>query len=272
MVRRLIPREGWPALLAVLLLPIAADTAWCQPIAITNPGFEANGINPGTFIVLFPTGWNLYDPSAIINQNANSVGVIRPTPATQTFFPGGTPEGVNAALVFLAGAQNAEAGLQQTLAATLQPFTSYTLQVQIGNIASGTSLPGSSDGGGVFYDLDGFPGYRIDLMAGGVVIASDNNSLNGLIPEGEWRDSTVQFSTGAAHAQLGQALGIRLVNLKAPGTPTVPNIEVDFDDVRLTASAVPEPSVFLLLGLAAVGAAHAGWRRTRRPETADDEE
>lgn len=236
-------------------LPLAA-----QPIAIVNSGFEADVITPGAFTVLIPQGWNAYDPSGIINQNQNALGVIRPLPGVE-YFPGGTPEGVNAALVFLAGPQNAEAGLQQTLAATLQASTRYTLSVQIGNIASGTSLPGSSDGGGVFYDLDGFPGYRIDFLAGGTVLASDNNTLGGSIPEGEWRLSTVEFATDAVHPLLGQSLAIRLVNLKQPGTPQEPGIEVDFDDVRLTASPVPEPSGVALVGLAALGA--AWFRRVR---------
>jgi hapalindole H/12-epi-hapalindole U/12-epi-fischerindole U synthase len=225
-----------------------ASSLQAQPIAIVNAGFEANVITPGAFVVLDPTGWNRYDPSGIINQNANSVGVIRPLPGVE-YFPGGTPEGVNAALVFLANNAGTEAGLQQTLTSSLVGNTRYTLSVQIGNIASGTSLPGSSDGGGVFYDLDGFPGYRIDLMAGGVVIASDNNSIGNLIPEGEFRLSTLIFNTPINHPQIGQNLGIRLVNLNQPGTPQAPNIEVDFDDVRLVATAVPEPATWLLIGL-----------------------
>ncbi len=230
----------------LLITLLSAHTAYAQPISIINPGFEANVITPGAFIVLDPTGWQRYDPGNIINQNANAVGVIRPLPGSE-FFPMGTPEGVNAALVFLAGNQPAEAGLQQTLTASLVGSTRYTLTVQIGNIASGTSLPGSSDGGGVFYNLNGFPGYRIDLMAGGSVIASDNNTLNSFIPEGEFRLSTVIFDTPANHPLIGQSLGIRLVNLHIPGTFQQPNIEVDFDEVQLVATAVPEPSAWIMM-------------------------
>ena len=111
--------------------------------------------------------------------------------------------------------------------------------MQIGNIASGWSLPGSSGGASNYFDLDGFPGYRIDVLAGGNVVASDDNSIGATIPEGEFRQARFYFDTGPAPAQLGQPLGIRLVNLKAPGTPTVPNIEVDFDEVFLTAGPIP---------------------------------
>lgn len=220
---------------------LAHEICRSQSIPIVNAGFESNNISPGTFAVLTPQAWSRYDPSFIINQNENSVGVIRPD-VPQTFFPAGAPEGVNAALVFLAGGQNAEAGLQQTLTATLQANTRYRCAVQIGNIASGTSLPGSADGGGIFYDLNGFPGYRIDVLAGTTVVGSDSNSIGSIIPEGEWREARFYFDATNSYPQLGQTLSIRLVNLKFPATPGSPNIEVDFDDVRLSAGPIPVPA------------------------------
>lgn len=228
-------------LFAIVVWMAPQVTVRSQPISIVNPGFESNTIPSGAFSVLVPQGWSIYDPGFIINQNANSVGVIRPD-VPQLFFPTGAPEGVNAALVFLAGPQNSEAGLRQTLTATLQADRRYRCSVQVGNIASGTSLPGSTDGGGVFYDLDGFPGYRIDVLAGTTVIGSDSNSIGATIPEGEWREARFYFDVPNSHPQLGQALSIRLVNLKFPATPGAPNIEVDFDDVRLSAGSIPVPA------------------------------
>lgn len=221
-----------PILAAALALSAAA-----QPLPVLNPGFEAEATPPGAFLVGVPTGWTLYDPGGIVDQAASAVGRIRPLPGTE-YFPGGTPEGEQAALVFLAGPVDHEAGLEQVLASSLQPLTRYTLSVAIGNIASGTSLPGSSDGGGLFYDLSGFPGYRIELRAGGLLLASESGGM--APPEGEFRTAALNFETGAAHPALGQALAIRLVNLDGPG------IEVDFDDVRLLASPVPEPAAWIL--------------------------
>jgi hypothetical protein len=252
--------------LGIALLSALASPARPQNIAIVNPGFEADSITAGAFVVLQPQGWNRYDPANIINQNNNAVGVI--APAGSTYYSGGAPEGNNAALVFLSGPQNAEAGLQQTLSAALQANTTYTLSVDVGNIASGTSLPGSSGGSGIFFDLDGFPGYRIDLLAGGTVIGSDNNSLGAIIPEGQFRRSSFSVSIPASHPQLGQNLLIRLVNLKTPGTPDAPNIEVNFDNVTLTASNVnaPEPSTLTLIGALMVG--YMGTCRKRRQYSA----
>lgn len=236
--------------LVISLCGAISFSSQAQNIPIVNAGFESNSITPGTFAVLIPQGWVTYDPGFIVNQSDNAVGVIRPLPGVE-YFPAGTPEGVNAALVFLSGNQGVGAGLQQTLTTTLQANTRYRCSVQIGNIASGTSLPGSADGGGQFYNLAGFPGYRIDVLAGGTVIASDNNSIGATIPEGEFRRAHFYFDSTNGHPQLGQNLGIRLVNLKAPGTPEAPNIEVDFDEVILTAGAIPVPAQ---LDLAMAGA------------------
>jgi hypothetical protein len=242
--------HAWAAFLVALPFLVHA-----QNIPILNAGFESNNITPGAFVVLQPQGWLTYDPVGMIDNANNAVGVIRPLPGTE-YFPGGTPEGNNAALVFLAGPQTGEAGLQQTLTATLQADTRYRCSVQIGNIASGWSLPGSSGGASNYFDLDGFPGYRIDVLAGANVVGSDNNSIGTTIPEGEFRQARFHFDTGPSPAQLGQPLGIRLVNLKAPGTPTVPNIEVDFDEVVLTAGPIPaaaQLSIVLMGGQPTIG-------------------
>jgi hypothetical protein len=76
------------------------------------------------------------------------------------------------------------------------------------------------------------------LLAGGVPIAGDDNSLAGLIDDGHFGTSTFYITTGTSHPQLGQALGIRLVNLNVVDPAFADSdLEVDFDDVRLVAIA-----------------------------------
>ncbi len=142
----------------------------------------------------------------------------------------GAPDGSSVGLVFLENTTNlAEAGLQQTLTTVLGLSTQYTLTVEVGNF---------SDAGGGSFDFTGFPGYRVDLFAGGILLASDDNTLSP--GEGIFETSVVSFTTGDSHPNAGQPLAIRLVNLNGPGS------EVNFDNVRLDASAIPEPSsVFL---------------------------
>lgn len=194
-------------------------------LAITNPGFEANVIADGTYnATIIPMGWSKYDPNNIIGQNYNSLGVLNPTGTP--LYPAGAPEGKNVALVFLWRMQTdgMPAGYSQQLTATLQPKTQYTLRVRIGNIAPEM---------GVAWDLTGFPGYRVELLAGNTVLAQDNNTL---VPaEGTFLESEISFSTSTTDPSLGQPLGIRLINLNKANS----GIEVNFDDVRLEALPLP---------------------------------
>ncbi len=220
-------------LLALVIATFASDAMSVEPVplAISNPGFEADEVSEGCFEVLLPTAWPVYDPNGILDGGGNAVGGVNLPPGS-VFFPAGAPEGDHVALVFLSSTIGAgPAGLTQVLGDTLQADTTYTLSVQVGNIASGVG-PKPCDVFG-FFDLDGFPGYQVQLLAGGVVIAEDDNSLAATIPEGEFRLSTIQVTVGNTHPQLGDTLEIRLINLNVADTAGDPGIEVDFDDVRL---------------------------------------
>ena len=237
----------------------AASSSQAQAISIINPSFEANPVPGGEFHVFDSPGWSRYDPGNIVNQNGNAVGALNP--AGTSFFVDPVPHGNNVALIYLeqvAGTTNpgSMVGLSQTLAATLQVNTRYTLTAAVGNIASGTGL-GASAGFG-FADLSGFPGYRVELLAGGQVVAADNNSLS--IGEGRFATSTVVLTVGSSHTFAGQALGIRLINLNATGNVNERGREVDFDAVSLIASAVPEAESWAML-LAGLGLMLAAMRR-----------
>ncbi len=231
------------------LLAVASGLR-AQTIAIANPGFEEDIVLNGAFNSnITPAQWTTYDPTGVLGRDYSDVGVLNPTGTS--LYTGGAPQGSKVALVFLwpqsSADYNQPVGLQQTLSATLQSSTLYTLTVQVGNIAS--------DGNGS-YSLVGFPGYSVQLYAGSTLLAQDNNTL--APADGTFALSTVSFTTGASHAALGEALTIRLLNLNVPNS----GIEVNFDDVQLTASAIPEPSSYALAtGLIAVGL--VAWRRRR---------
>ncbi len=236
--------------LLYLVAMLFAASAWATPVAIENPGFEAlylggnlppqyaGDVPPTAFPVGdSPTGW---EPYGAVGGSAY-VGVLNPGVMTveplATNFPGGAPEGDNVVLLFHDGhLGGAEFGVLQTLDATLTANTRYTLTAEVGNIASGTSVvPPYSNFG--FFDLRGFPGYRVELVAGGAVIAADNNTL--LPAEGTFETSTVQVDVGQSHAQLNQPLAIRLVNLNQPDVlDPVVDLEVDFDAISLDASPI----------------------------------
>lgn len=197
-------------------------------IVIDNSGFEepdlANQppvIGDEVFTFEIPPGWQLYDPSNLIADNPNLmtsfVGVWNPT---STFFVNQAPEGKNVGAILLAQEPGSGvAGFTQTLSSTLEANTKYTLQVEVGN-------PGDF--------FAGFPGYRIQLLAGGAVIAQDDNTLSP--SEGTFESSTISFTTSDNENNLGQQLEIRLLNILDDS-----GLEIDFDNVRLNATSVPEP-------------------------------
>lgn len=233
-------------LLLVILCGLSATHA--APVTILNHGFEepylggnlppqyAGDVPATTFPVgAAPSGWS---PYGAVGGPA-FIGVLNPGVQSEeplaTYFPNGAPEGDNVALTFFDGHQGgAEFGIQQTLTATLQLRTRYTLTVEVGNIATGISVvqPYASFGN---FDLRGFPGYRIDLLAGTTVIASDNDTLNP--DEGEFLTSTFDVVISNDHDDENSPLTIRLVNLNDQDiNDPVIDLEVDFDDVRLDAT------------------------------------
>jgi len=210
-----------------------AAPAVAQPISINNAGFEANPVASNCFQGFIPTGWTLYDPSGIYDGAVDAVGGLNTEPGGP-HFNNGAPEGDHVALVFLDGdTGGGPMGLTQVLDRVMEADTQYAMTVQVGNIASGQGPPPCDVFG--FFDLDGFPGYRVQLLAGGIVVAEDANTMAGSIPEGEFALSAVTLSVGETHPQLGTPLEVRLINLNTIGTPEDPGIEVDFDDVRLHA-------------------------------------
>lgn len=210
---------------SLLVLCLFSAPTLADSLTVVNSGFEAPAIAPGTFSTTAPPpGWGPYGP---LDFGLRTIGVLHPNPTSLYVVP--PPEGNNVGVAFLLDDfalqtvfTNQEAGLVQTLGDTLQPRTRYTLRVHVGNITDDPNLPGNQ------FQFGGFPGYRIDLLAGGNILASDPNTL--LPAEGEFSLSIVDFEVGASHPLVGQPLGIRLVNLNA-----APGIEVNFDDVRLDA-------------------------------------
>ncbi len=232
-----------PPLLAVVAL-------WILPLAhgalltVTNSGFETPNTANGSFNgsqTTGPSGWSVYN-TAPTNSN-RFFGVWDPTGTLSYTLP--LPQGQQVGVVFLDDTLGFEAGLVQTLTATLQASTHYTLNVAVGNFAPSAGDP---------WNFTGFPGYRVELLVGGIVMSTDNNTL--APTEGQFLTSTVEFITGPAPANQGQSLGIRLVSLNGTG------VEVNFDAVTLDATPIPEPaSTVTLLGAAALALTLARRRR-----------
>lgn len=191
-------------------------------ITINNASFESPALTDGGFVAGIP-GWT--------TTGAGS-GVFNPT---TTQFPGEAPDGENTAF------SNDGDDIFQVLGDTLTANYRYELQVDVGDRLDSA-----------------FPGYSVQLLAGGVVLAEDVNSL---APSGGFLTSTVIYKALDGDAQLGQTLAIRLNNL---GSPTPSNVQVNWDNVRLDAAFIPEPSTLGMMLLAGVGISAFSLRRRLR--------
>ncbi|AFY58664.1 hypothetical protein Riv7116_6321 [Rivularia sp. PCC 7116] len=193
--------------------------------AVVNPSFEIPQLPENQFTQTslgeFIPGWKVFDPDALIGENITDVGAYNPIP---NVFASEAPEGENTAYAYSqAPIGSGIFGLTQTLDTQLKANTKYSLQVEVGNAAENNPDDG--------FNYEGFPGYRVELLAGGKVLARDDNSLS--IAEGVFETSTVNFTATETEAFLGQDLGIRLVNLLADSGE-----DVEFDNVKLFAETV----------------------------------
>ena len=202
--------------MAATLSLLALQELGATPITIDNSSFEDTGgvvLSDGGFTT---DGSGL--PGWTIGPLTGSVGLFKPA----GIFFSSIPDGEHVAY-------SHGPDISQLLSATLTANTRYTLTVGVGD-ANNTP----------------FGGYNIRLLAGGLTLAEDSNSL--LPPNGEFLTSTVVFDALPGDPRIGQSLEIVLDSF---------SLETSFDLVTLDASAingvVPEPTTLLLLGLGLAG-------------------
>jgi hypothetical protein len=122
--------------------------------------------------------------------------------------------------------------ISQTLSDSLLANTLYTLSVDVGRRLDGVNVTN----------------YTISLFAGSTLLNSLTAS-NGLIPLGTFMDVSFNYMSGVT-----LPAGNLAIMLSSAGSQT------DFDNVRLTATPVPEPSSLALLA-AGLGLALFVFRR-----------
>ena len=114
-------------ILASVIIFFLSPQSQAAPIFVANPSFEAPATASATFTggqTFGPNNWTVYNTVAASNQRY--FGVWNPTTTASYFDP--TPDGINIGVVFLDSSGTfQEAGLQQTLAATLAAFLAVRL-------------------------------------------------------------------------------------------------------------------------------------------------
>ncbi len=205
---------------AVATVIVLSASSGAAAFTIVNPGFE----DP----VLAEDDWTWLDVPGWTQVGADGPGIWNTTESD--FEPVVATEGQNVLYTENAPAGVAN-GVTQLLPDVFTANVDYTLTVDVGNSWA-------------YY----FAGYSVQLLAGGVVIAEDNDTL---WPDYKtWATSTVQYTYDPAHSALvGQPLEIRLLNLGLDkDNPPGDIVGVEFDNVILT----PEPATLALLGLGAL--------------------
>ncbi len=177
------------------------------PWSIVNPGFEDPVLGEDGYTWLDVPGWTWV--------GSEGPGIWHVTSAD--FDPVVAPEGQN--VLYTENAVGDAGGVAQVLTDTFAANTDFTLTVEIGNS---------------YYYY--WAGYSVQLLAGGIVIAEDNNTL--WTDYMLWATSTVAYTYDPADSDLvGQPLEIRLLNLGIDMDAAAPgSVGVEFDNVRLEAA------------------------------------
>ena len=216
---RLSHQHGGPVMRT--FLKVAALSAFtclnaaAVPVSIQNPSFELPVQPEGAHTNGVITGWTSF---ACSNECA---GVFNPEIGNPGFPSGTVPDGSNALYMIQRVAQ--------TLTATLQGNTTYTLTLFVGN-------PNDRP------DDQNF-GFTLTTVGGGNVLSFNAplailSGSNGGFVE---RSATLFVPTG--YVDIGKTLQINLYGPDSSG----PGLQyVAFDNVRLDAAPVPEPASLAL--------------------------
>ena len=194
--------------LLALCFAVSGGAAWADGVPVQNASFESaytlttscglgcaynNGPIPG---------WTM----------TGSGGSFQPS---TTFFNLPLPGGPSDSIV----AYSNGGTISQILGVTVQPDSTYTLSVYVGD------------------RLDGeVANYSIALDDGSTTLCSTPTASNGAIAPGTFEDVTLTCSTGATVAP-----GALTIVLTSAGTQS------DFDNVSLNVVQSPEPASYLLL-------------------------
>ena len=215
-----------------LLAPLCALSA--ASITVPNSSFELPSLpsgannNGGNGDSTTITNWTITAPAGNTDN-----GVYHPASGFSSTNPLPAPADGNQIAYMVPGAGKTSSITTSASLGTVAANMLYTLTVALGN---------RNDN--LFFDTGT---YTIDLLANGVSIA-EATKAGSSISHGTFSDLSATFTSAASGPLIGESLTIRL-----SATAGSASDEGIFDNVRLTATPVPEPNSSLLLEIAAAG-------------------
>ena len=196
-------------------------------LRIENTGFVNNVGVIVPIVSPAPFGWDLVRPDGPVNYSPSNSAVILDTSIGDFYLPG--EAGTQVGGIFLTNSPDQlRVGLRQRVGHRIQPGRTYELSVDVGDPMTDFVNFDS------VYNLGGFPGYDIELHAGGELLATTaSDTLGG--PEGTMSTITLTYdSNNAPPAAVGERLEIYLLNRNNTAGVTGLHGEVNFDNVTLS--------------------------------------
>jgi hypothetical protein len=216
--RTIMSKKLFLFLAAISVLALAG---LANAVEINNSGFEEPVLTNGDYTSGDPPDWklgnyNVLNPTVWI-PGWSEGGVWNPD-TTDGYSGGAAFEGQNVG--YVASYTGSDAGISQVLTVKLTADTEYVLSAAVGNpLWNGSDV--SAD-------------YRLELLAGGVLLDSDTGASPA---SGDWALHSLTYTSGHSPAQLGQPLEIRLIAVDYTDGGGGDGYEVDFDSVTLTLKA-----------------------------------
>ena len=210
------------------MLLFAARAQAQQSVTVLNNSFQLQPQSPGGTTVLTPNGPTDWTGFNVGSGGNYDIGLSGENGSDYTAGPLAPPASGNSYLWInrFNGNGTQVAGIYQDVGSLLAD-TTYTLTVAIGQRAG--AGPNGSWSPGIISLLNGIDNTGTVLATGGGLASTANS----------WEDFDATFTTGAS---VSGDLTIDLSVLDAG------SIQADFSNVELTATAVPEPSVFATFG------------------------
>ena len=194
--------------LLVLCFTVSAGAVWADGVTVQNASFET--IKPANPLTVSCGSGCAYNGGSIPDWTLiGTGGSFQPN---TTFFNLPLPNG--SIVAYSNGGT-----ISQILGVTVQPDSTYTLSVYVGDRVGGEEVAN----------------YSIALDDGSTTLCSTPTASNGAITHGTFADVTLTCSTGATVAP-----GDLAIVLTSSGT------QIDFDNVALNVQT-PEPASYLLL-------------------------